>query len=362
MPIKNLLEARGRLPRLGVIRLGIKEVETHRVCGGKGCGKCDRGQVSYPKEVPYFVLPDSLEGLRKKVGDRPTSLSIMFPSDDPGRVLTSWYERYQGKLLTLRCDGERFLEIPKQGPERSGACQKPGPREPCSCRAEAMGRLNVILLDGPLGVWQIPIGGESRIADLMVELEVFRRALGRLTDIVFELVRVPTEVQIRTEDGSRMSRTGWPVHVRCAFTAAQALKASGRALPMALPEGEPGQVVEREGEAVGHEVDEEATLPQPPDTPQPPDAPWDVSMCFSSAAKLGIEAAQYVAYLWAVYQTDVDNLPDRAIQEQRRLLETALAEGGAEHRDKVLNVAKRTMQQHGDKIRALCGQMGLRLS
>ena len=281
--IKNLLETRGRLPRLGIIRLGVKEKNA------KG--------IEFPRETAFFVVPDSLKTV---VGDRPTKLSVLFPSDDPHRVLQADYIRYSGKLLTLKCDGERFVELPKAGGEVVGACKKEEGKA-CPCGAKAVGRLNVILLDSALGVWQIVCGGEGRIADLLTELEVYRRALGRLTDIVFSVERVPAEVQIKKEDGSRMPKTGYPVHIRCEFTAAQALSLRGITLPGLGPAALPaaGKIEEAEDEATP-EVDggEE----------------WDISLCFKAATAAGLHAEQYAAYLAARWKTDVDNLPAEALR------------------------------------------------
>ena len=191
MPIKSLVE-RMRLPRLGVIRLGVKQTNA-------------RG-AEYPAEVPYFVVPEELRGLLEP---NPTRIPVLFPADEPERVLAADYIRYQGKLLTLKCDGETFREIAPSGQETSGPCRK-APREKCPCGAEAKARLNVIVLDGPLGIYQVLIGGEQRIADLMSELVVFRQTLGRLTEILFYVERVPTEIQVKRDDGSRLARTGWP--------------------------------------------------------------------------------------------------------------------------------------------------------
>src|SRR3990167_3015701 len=238
-PMIKTLARRARLPRLGVIRLGIKALT-------------DTGK-EYPKEVPFFVMPFRIAD----IVDEPTKLTVLFPHDDPERVLDASYIRYAGKLLTLKCDGERFIDIKKDGTETLGACQKPE-QGPCPCGARAVGRLNVILYDAPLGVWQVMVGGDQRLADLMTELIVFRAAFGRLTDIVFEIERVPTEIQVRTEKG-RLSRTGWPVHVRCSFTAKQARALRGlapEALPLAI-----GVIEEHDDEPA---PDEPETVPVSP--------------------------------------------------------------------------------------------------
>lgn len=297
--IKSLVE-RMRLPRLGVIRLGIKETNA-------------RG-TEYPKEVPFFVVPDDLKGVLEP---RPTRIPVLFPSDEPERVLAADYIRYQGKLLTLKCDGETFREIAPSGQESTGRCRK-APREKCPCGAEAKARLNVIVLDGPLGIYQVLIGGEQRIADLLSELLVFRQALGRLTEILFYLERVPTEIQVRKDDGSRLARTGWPVHVRCDFTAKQALRARGlqvlgagdaiAALPPA-PE-------ETESEAVHEAHEEEPESARRADSPPPgrpaeivedflPDQPpapapaeeWTVERVVGRATYLGVGPGTFKDYV-----------------------------------------------------------------
>lgn len=282
MPIKGLLESKGRLPRLGVIRLGIKEYKN---------GK------EYPREVDYFVVPTNLKLL---LGNQPKKISVLFPSDDPQRVLGADYIRYSGKLLTLKCDGERFTEIPKQGGELVGACKKESGK-PCPCGAKAVARLNLIILDAPLGVWQVVVGGEGRIADLLTELEVYRRALGRLTDIVFTVERIPAEIQIRKEDGSRLPKTGWPVHIRCEFTAAQAAALRGVAIPGLVPALAAPGIVEGPDEAVPEEPHEEE---------------WDISMCFRVAKQAGIDPHEYEFYLTAIYNVASGDLPNEAMAKE----------------------------------------------
>jgi hypothetical protein len=297
------LEARARLPRLGVIRLGVKV----RNAEGK----------EHPKEVEYFVCPPELSAL---LPERPTRIPVLFPADDPHRVLVADYVRYAGRLLTLKCDGERFTELPVQGGELVGPCRKEAGK-PCPCKAKPLGRLNVILLDGPVGVYQVLIGGEQRLADLMVELEVFRRTFGRLTDIVFELERVATETQVRTEGGKRLPKTGWPVHVRCNFTVAQALKARGldiKSLPAAPPDDE----------------DEETLVPEEPagsnghGKPEAtPEAEFDISLAYKSAIDLlSVTAHAYGLYLRATYGVGADDITPAQLAEQQRILAKAKAD------------------------------------
>ena len=222
---------RQRLPRIGKIRLGVtvtKEVPDRENGGMK--------TVSFPSETPYFVVPAELAEL---YGKRPTRLPILFPSDEIDKVLPTRYEIYAGGLLTLDCDGENAVSIPKKGPEVRFACERPmgepgKPTPECKCGAKAKGQLNVIVLGGGIGTYQITVGGEQRLADLLTQLHIYRETFGSLKavnghPIPFEIVRVPQTSQIRKggEDGERLTREGYPVKIVCHFTAEQALEARG---------------------------------------------------------------------------------------------------------------------------------------
>lgn len=215
--IKNLLAERGRLPRRGVIRLGIKV-------------KSRDGTKDVPREVPWFVVPDELLAI---CGPRPTALPVLFPVEDPERVFDCWMTRYDGQTIGVKCDGENARCWDKAGAVDVVPCARPpvaageAIRLACPRKCKPVGRLNVIVLDAPLGIYQVVIGGEQRITDLMMALELARATAGRLTGLVFTLRRVETIVQILTPTG-RIPKKGWPVVLVPPFTAAQALAASGR--------------------------------------------------------------------------------------------------------------------------------------
>jgi hypothetical protein len=301
---------RSRLPRMGVIRLGIK---VPLVRDGKPAIK-NGEPVTIPSEVDYFVLPDTLRAL---LGAEPKTLRVLFPFDDPAHVLTANYTRYSGALLTLRCDGRNYVELPREGgAELVGVCRRRADEAECVCGAKPKGRLHVIVIDGPVGVYQVLIGGAQRIADLWNQLHVFARVFGRLTEIPFTLERIATEVQIRREDGSRLAKTGWPVTVRCNFTVMDALKARGRDLT-ALP----SLIVDDPDDH--DDPDEPAALPAAPPIDPVADEPWTIERCYAAAKALGIEAKPYAMYLLHRYKsTDID-LAD--IAQQTSLL-TDLAE------------------------------------
>ena len=340
------LEARLRLPRLGVIGLGVRVLEP----GGK----------DHTKEVSYFVLPAEL---REKLSEaQPTRLAVLLPSDEPDRVLQATYERRKGRTVVAKCDGEVARDV-EQG--QDVPCQKPGSFQPCPLKCRAKGHLNVMLPQGGIGVYWISCGGEQRLADLWMELQTYKKTFGRLTNIVFEAVRVPTQEQYRDARGEIRWREGHPVHLRCAIATEQAMHLSGldvRELPGgqilrdALPPPDEDEEVapESNGEA-GQSATVSATeRPAPvgvaaPTGGAPADvspAEWDISLCYSAAKRAGVPPPIYEAFLKHTYHTDVDNLPLAALAVEARAwqaVEAAPAEG-PKRRDKILALVNLAMK------------------
>ena len=87
MPIKDF-QGRGRIPRLGKIRLGIKDKT--------------KKNVEYPKAIDYFLCPIEV---RAVYGDKPKKLQIAFHSDNLEEVFPQYYKRY-GKSTGLVCKGD----------------------------------------------------------------------------------------------------------------------------------------------------------------------------------------------------------------------------------------------------------------
>ncbi len=93
MPIKDY-KGKGRVPRLGKIRLGV-------IKKGKNS--------EYPSAVDYFVCPKEV---KKVYGPKPKKLEITFHSDKIEEIFPQYYKRY-GKSTGLVCkgDGESALAI-----------------------------------------------------------------------------------------------------------------------------------------------------------------------------------------------------------------------------------------------------------
>lgn len=190
MPIKDVSEER-RIPRLGKIKLGIKV---------KG-----QGQSTYPKATDYFVVPESI---MEHVGEKPTKLNIVFPSDDREEIVPQ-YLRCYGLSHGLVCWGTgakaRRLMDKKTG-EIAGRdtldwewhdidcntqeCEEYGTR----CRKVM--NLMFSMPDVPgLGVWQLDTSSFYSIREINSSLDLIQKATnGRIAFIPLILSLSPMDV------------------------------------------------------------------------------------------------------------------------------------------------------------------------
>lgn len=80
------------LPRVGKVKIGKKN------------------EKGYPMSVDYFIPSGKYAGLfTQAYGDKPNTIQILFPSDDPSQVCNEYYEyrNDSGKLIAYG-DGETF--------------------------------------------------------------------------------------------------------------------------------------------------------------------------------------------------------------------------------------------------------------
>lgn len=193
MAIKGISEVR-RLPRLGKIRLGIRQQS------GKG--------REYPKAVDYFVVrPDrctsemAARAFHKEYGDKPRELDIMFPTDNKEQFFPQWYRRYgKGTGLICKGDGELAVELDREtGEMKEIPCTPDCPwLEKKHCRP--VGTLLFLLYKVPgLGAWQIDTSSYHSIVNLNSAIDFVRTLTGgRIAMIPLKLVIRPKEV---TADG-----------------------------------------------------------------------------------------------------------------------------------------------------------------
>ncbi|MBC7340921.1 MAG: hypothetical protein H5U02_00445 [Clostridia bacterium] len=194
MPIKGISDVR-RLPRLGKIRLGIKQ--TSKRTGNE-----------YPKAVDFFVCradggPTSEEmakAFHAVYGDQPRALDVMFPTNDPEQIFPQYYRRYgSGTGLICKGDGESAMEIDREtGEMREIECV------PAECEwakkqhCRPVGTLRFLLPKVPgIGVWQIDTSSYHSIVNLNSAIEMVRLLTGgRIAMIPLRLVIRPKEVQV----------------------------------------------------------------------------------------------------------------------------------------------------------------------
>jgi hypothetical protein len=188
--IKGLSE-RVHLPRLGKIRLGIRQP------GSNG--------ASAPTEVPHFVCPSRVQ---RVYGAAPTALRILFPVEDARELFPQAYKWYGGPTLKCKGDGQvgvrRWTDVEPVLQGTIGGTHEPNdlvdvpcpcPRLPsgdCTLKAHLMYLLPDISL---AGVWQTDTQSVHNIREINSALRFYRELLGRIALVPFTLHREPTKVR-----------------------------------------------------------------------------------------------------------------------------------------------------------------------
>ena len=194
-PIKGVSEIR-RMPRLGKVRLGIKQISP-------------RTQNPYPVATDYFVVPDEI---KEYVGEKPKALQILFPVEDPREFAFQWLRCYsftQG----LVCKGDGVISRRKID-VTSGAMAshttvewewKDGlPCNPESCpeysgeKPQCRRVMNLLFLmpDVPgFGVWQLDTSSFYSIVNINSCIDLIKRLCGRISFIPLTLSLEPQIVE-----------------------------------------------------------------------------------------------------------------------------------------------------------------------
>lgn len=194
MPIKGVSEV-VRLPRLGKIRLGIKN-------------ETDEG-IPYPSPTDHFVCPDEV---KKVFGEKPKELRIMFPTEDETQWASQYFRCYSetGSLI-CRGDGETALaRVETIGRERSSKAkiitkmlEMPCNPDRCPCHRQGYCRrvmnLQFLLPDCPgLGVYQLDTSTYHSILKINSMVNITRSICGRVS-------MVPLSLQLVEQESK-----GWP--------------------------------------------------------------------------------------------------------------------------------------------------------
>ncbi len=171
-----------RIPRLGMIRLGMK------------VQSASDPKVTYPKEVSYFVCPPEVQAV---YGEQPTELDVMFPVNDETVVFPqklAWFGQGKG----LKCHGNkqtalRYNEKTQAWEERACPCEqyKSGENPKGDCME--MASLMVMLPKVSIGaVYQITTRSYHSVVDINSGIDMVKDLLrGRIAMVPLKLRRVP---------------------------------------------------------------------------------------------------------------------------------------------------------------------------
>lgn len=190
MPIKGVSDVR-RLPRLGKIRLGEKQIS-------------DRTGREYPQKLDYFlfaedeVAPEVRAAVFALYGEQPRELDIMFPVEDLNIVFPQWYKRYgSSRGLICKGDGVTAVQIDQETGEMleiTCAGEMCPHYESKQCRRVASAQFMLPKVPG-LGCWQIDTTSFHSIVNINSGIDFIRSITGgRIAMLPLKLRLRPLEV------------------------------------------------------------------------------------------------------------------------------------------------------------------------
>ena len=174
------------LPRVGTIKIGFKD---------------ERG---YPRSVDYFIPTGKYASLfTKAYGEKPQTIQVVFPDDDPAKVCNERYEYRddEGRLLASG-DGENFKiwngkeyqEVSiEQSPNLMKSVEKRHPNKLYQKTGEGWQiilTLNFIIpcVRGIAGVWQFSTKGTaSTIPNIRNVFDAMLEMKGYCKGVIFDL-------------------------------------------------------------------------------------------------------------------------------------------------------------------------------
>jgi len=260
--VKGLSDRR-RLPRLGIIRLGLK-------------AKSKKTGNEYPTETEWFVCP---EEVRKVFGEEPKELEVMIPINDLESVFPTAYKLY-GSSRGLKCqgDGDRAYRVNDETKEMKGVACPCQLLEEGKCKQSA--NLMVMIPKVSVGgIYQIRTSSFNSIVDIQSGLDYVAALVGRFAMIPLKLRRVKTETY---HDGKKQSHYTLQIILDAnidmintmRLDTSRILEHPRFALPAPKdenPEFDPVDVVEEEENG----KPETQSEPQPPTTPYPQNYPME---------------------------------------------------------------------------------------
>lgn len=174
------------LPRVGMLKIGMKNAS------------------GYPQSVDYFIPTGKYAELFKQAyGDKPQTIQIVFPDDDPVKVCNERYEYRddEGRLIasgdgeTFQCwDGKKYAELTtKEYPHLMDSIAKRFPNKLVQKGGDGWGivlTLNFIIpcVRGVAGVWQFTTKGTaSTIPQVRATFDGMLSERGFCKGVIFDL-------------------------------------------------------------------------------------------------------------------------------------------------------------------------------
>lgn len=178
------------LPRVGFVKVGLKE---------KG-----KNGKEYPKSVDYFIPTGKYAGLfTQAYGERPQTIQIVFPDDDPTKVCNEMYEyrddegrrvAYGDGETFFVWDGKKYEELSiKQYPNLMAGVAKKYPNKAVQNGGDGWHVTLTITFIAPLvrgiaGVWQfISKGTSTTIPNIRDTFDAMLQERGFVRGIVWDM-------------------------------------------------------------------------------------------------------------------------------------------------------------------------------
>lgn len=251
--VKGVSEAR-RLPRLGIIRLGLKVQKA--------------GGAEYPTETDYFVLTDAPGIAEKLKDDKPKELRIIFPVNNREVIFPQALKMY-GRKSGLKCMGNgvaarRYNDEKKMWFDIACPCEHYG--EDCNIHGNLLFFIPEVSWGG---VYQIRTSSVNSIKNINSALDMYSGLLGRINMVPFHLTRKPLQV---THQGS--ARTHYILQLEFRGSTKDVMEIQGsnnRYLSLPAPILEAPDETNPElhaADIVEPPVDADQELPPPPMTPE----------------------------------------------------------------------------------------------
>jgi hypothetical protein len=253
-----------RIPRLGKLKLGLKQKNT--------------AGVEYPVKTEYFVLPldhPQYKDLTDLFGDKPKSIRILIPTEDEERWCSQYYRCYsKTRGLVCKGDGRTASRMVAKGTDDLAWKEaKEIEMKSIECRGKEceiyqkhncneIMNLQFMIPEVPgLGVWQINTTSINSIMNINSAAFILKQIYGRITNIPMLLTLEPQEGRVPT-DGKKT--TFYVLNLRSNVKLTDlAIAARQQQEQFALPAGD---IEAPDEEELGHSVSFE---PIAPDTHTP---------------------------------------------------------------------------------------------